>query len=136
MIIALTKDGKSISFGNTPAPFVIASDSEPGCETDVTTNCPKKGVKKIVVTLNNMDDEANIDLDKIADKIKQIVKGQDDNDDLVGGNGTQKLVGGEGDDELSGGPGKDILIGGPGTDVCIGGSGKDVMKDCEPVPMR
>ncbi len=88
------------------------------------------------MTLNNMNDEAVIDLDQIADKVKQIVKGQDDNDDLVGGNGTQKLVGGEGDDELSGGPGKDILIGGPGTDICIGGGGKDVIKDCEPIPMR
>ncbi len=43
MIITLTKDGKSISFGNTPAPFVIAPGSDPGCENDVTVELPQEG---------------------------------------------------------------------------------------------
>ena len=82
-----------------------------------------------------MNDSAEIDLGHSADKVKQIVKGEDDNDDLTGGPGPQKLLGGEGDDELFGGAGPDVLDGGPGTDVCLGNN-KDTFKNCEPVPMR
>ena len=136
VIVSLTKDGKSYSFSSTPAPFIIDPGSDPGCENDVTLNCPTDGVKKIIVLLGAMNDSVDIGLGKKAEKVKQILKGQDDHDDLTGGAGTQKLLGGEDDDELRGGPGKDILKGGPGYDICIGGPGKDEIKDCEPIPMR
>jgi Ca2+-binding RTX toxin-like protein len=111
--------------------------SDQGCFNDMgATFCEKKGVKKISVLTNDMNDTVEIDLGESADKVKQTIKGQDDNDDLIGGGGRQKLVGGEGDDELEGGPGRDILLGGPGLDICDGGPGKDTIKDCEPPPMR
>jgi hypothetical protein len=136
VIISLTKDGKSFSFGSSPAPFTIDPGSDSGCDNDVTVTCPKKGVRKIIVLLGAMNDSADIALGSSADKVKQIMKGEDGNDDLTGLEGAQKLSGGQGNDELRGGPGKDVLLGGPGTDVCISGPGKDVVKDCEPVPMR
>jgi len=117
--------------------MAIDPASDKGCFGDMgATFCDRKGVKKIVVMTNDENDTVEIDLGASADKVKQILKGQDDNDDLFGGEGTQKLVGGEGDDELEGGPGKDILLGGPGLDICDGGPGKDTVKDCEPAPMR
>ncbi len=134
--IEIKREGPSFTFTN-PVSFGIDPASDKGC-TFISGGvaCPRQGVKKIAVLLNDMNDIADIDLGDSADKVKQILKGQDDNDDLVGGPGTQNLIGGEGNDELYGGPGKDVLKGGPGLDVCIGGSGKDTMKDCEPVPMR
>jgi RTX calcium-binding nonapeptide repeat (4 copies) len=111
--------------------------SDNGCSHDMgAIVCDRKGVKKIVVLTNDMNDTVEIDLGPSADKVKQIIKGQDDNDDLFGGAGSQKLVGGEGNDELEGGPGRDILLGGPGIDFCVGGPGVDTIKDCEPAPMR
>ena len=111
--------------------------SDKGCFGDMgATFCDRKGIKKITVLTNDMNDTVEIDLGASADKVKQIIKGQDDNDDLFGGEGTQKLVGGEGNDELEGGPGRDILLGGPGIDFCVGGPGNDTIKDCEPPPMR
>ena len=117
--------------------LAVDPESETGCSTELSTvYCDLKGIKKIIVLTNDENDRVEIDLGGSADKVKQIIKGQDDNDDLFGGDGTQKLVGGEGDDELEGGPGKDILIGGPGLDICDGGPGKDTIRGCEPPPMR
>ena len=134
--VVIRRDGKDFTFTN-PVSFGIDPASDNGCEF-ITGGvaCPRTGVEKIVVLLNDMNDSADIDLGKSANKVKQILKGQDDNDDLTGGAGPQKLLGGEGNDELFGGPGPDMLDGGPGIDVCIGNSNKDTFKNCEPVPMR
>jgi len=134
--ITVRREGGDFSF-DTPSGFFLNPASDNGCVEDTGDYfCPRAGVEKITMLLNNMNDIVDIDLGASGDKVKQIVKGQDGNDDLTGGEGTQKLVGGEDNDELFGGAGKDILLGGPGIDICIGGPGKDVMKDCEPVPMR
>lgn len=134
--VEIRRDGQKFTF-TTPAGFGIDPASDEGCEFMIGgVECRRRGVRKIVVTLNNLNDEADIDLGASADDVKQILKGQDDNDDLTGGPGRQKLVGGEGEDELFGGAGRDVLLGGPGIDFCDGGPGKDVIKDCEPVPQR
>jgi Ca2+-binding RTX toxin-like protein len=133
--IGVGRDGPDFFF-QTPSGFSVDPSSDPGCESAAMTRCPRKGIEKITILTNDLDDDVVINLGASGDKVKQIVKGQDDDDELTGGEGTQKLVGGKGNDELSGGPGKDILIGGPGTDFCQGGAGNDTIKDCEPPPMR
>ena len=133
--VTVTRVGPGFLFATGDAGFMIAPESDPGCELADDVLCPREGVKKIIVLLGAMNDSAEIDLGHSADKVKQVLKGGDDNDDLTGGPGPQKLLGGEGNDELFGGAGPDVLDGGPGTDVCIGNS-KDTFKNCEPVPMR
>ncbi len=46
-----------------------------------------------------------------------VVRGNEGNDQLLSGAGTQTLIGGFGDDLLSGGAGNDLLTGGPGADI-------------------
>jgi len=126
----------NFTFNSSPAPFVIDPGSDPGCDNDAVVSCPKAGVKKIVVLLGALNDSADIRLGASADKVKQIVKGQDGEDELVGGKGIQKLSGGDQNDTLIGGPGPDILIGGQGEDICDGGSGHDEFISCEAAPVR
>jgi len=124
-----------VADGTSPPTMNPASD--PGCEFIPSgVSCPREAINKVTLLLGPENDVGDIDLGASADKVTQILKGEGDNDDLFGGDGSQKLVGGEGDDELEGGPGKDVLIGGPGLDICDGGPGKDTIKDCEPPPMR
>ena len=95
------------------------------------SRAPSTASREIVLVLGNLNDSAEIDLGDSSDDVRQIVKGQDDNDKLNGAEGVQKLLGGDGKDKLRGGPGHDILIGGPGKDDCNGGPGKDELKSCE-----
>ena len=126
------QDGDVLLFSSTPTQVAMDPDSDPGCDIDVSVGCPKAGIEKIVLSLGAMNDSGEIDLDgKTAEKVKQIIKGGADNDDLIGNKGTQILKGGDGKDDLEGGPGDDVLIGGPGVDNCDGGAGHDDFKDCE-----
>jgi len=135
--VTVRRDGALFTFDNEVSPFILDPASDPGCETKGgTVGCPRDGVEKILVTLGNMDDSADIRLGKSAGKVRQIVKGQDGEDDLVGGKGTQKLSGGDHNDTLIGGPDPDILIGGQGEDICDGGPGHDEFISCEAVPIR
>ncbi|TVQ20627.1 MAG: DUF4347 domain-containing protein [Leptolyngbya sp. DLM2.Bin15] len=54
-----------------------------------------------------------------------ILIGRGGNDRLFGGACDDLLIGGPGDDVLNGGRGNDVLIGGPGNDILIGGKGRN-----------
>lgn len=56
---------------------------------------------------------------------KDNLVGTEDRDLISGGNGQDTLTGLDGDDSLNGGNGLDLLIGGNGNDVLNGGNGKD-----------
>src|SRR5205085_1709197 len=49
------------------------------------------------------------------------------NDQLFGGAGADELCGDDGNDKLYGGPGRDLLIGGNGADQIFGGGGDDIL---------
>jgi hypothetical protein len=120
----------------TPSQFFVDPDSDEGCEYEVSTlHCPREGVEKILIRIGGLDDEVSIKLGRSARQVKQIVNGQEGDDDLFGGPGKQKLLGGPGDDELYGESGRDLLNGGKGTDICVGDE-RDTFKDCESVPVR
>jgi Ca2+-binding RTX toxin-like protein len=135
--ITVRRAGNDFTIINETSPSTTDPGSDPGC-TFISggVSCPRAGVEKIVVFLGAEDDDADIKLGKSADKVKQILKGQDGEDGLQGGNGTQKLVGGDNNDLLIGGAGRDILLGGAGEDACNGGPGKDIVKGCELGPVR
>ena len=135
--IVVRRDGQLFTLTNPFAPPVADPASEPGCEPIPNgVSCPRTGVQRIVVLLGAMNDSADVGLGRSAEKVKQIIKGQDGEDDLAGGRGTQRLKGGEHDDTLHGGPGPDLLIGGKGTDICDGGPGRDEFIGCEAAPAR
>jgi hypothetical protein len=135
--VTVRRVGSDFTFHNEVSPVMLDPASDPGCETQAkVVACPRAGIEKIVVKLGNMDDAGDIDLGKSADKVKQILKGQDGEDGLTGAAGVQKLVGGNQNDALIGGPGPDILIGGSGEDICDGGPGHDEFIGCEAVPVR
>lgn len=136
-VMTIRRDGPNFTFHNEISPPMVDPASEPGCEPQGgVIACPRAGVEKIIVLLGNMDDTASIKLGDSAGKVRQVVKGQDDHDDLFGGPGTQKLVGGFGDDEIYGEAGRDKLIGGPGTDICVGSAQDDTFKGCETISAR
>ena len=56
-----------------------------------------------------------------------VVKGTEDDDVIVGGDGKQVVMGRDGDDDIGGGGGNDVLLGGAGADSLEGGLGDDVM---------
>ncbi|NEO59670.1 MAG: calcium-binding protein [Moorea sp. SIO4G2] len=60
------------------------------------------------------------DLDAIG-----VINEADDDQTLIGGNGSDNLVGGTGDDLLKGANGRDTLSGFGGNDTLIGGNGQD-----------
>lgn len=71
---------------------------------------------------------------RLADLATNFLNGNEGNDELHGGPGSDSLLGDDpqapastepGDDELNGNEGRDTLNGGPGTDVENGGDGKD-----------
>jgi hypothetical protein len=135
--VTVRRDGTFFTFDNEVSPFMLDPASDPGCESKGgTVGCPRTGVEKIIIKLGNMNDTAEIDLGRSADKVKQILKGQDGEDGLTGAAGVQKLVGGNQNDALIGGPGPDILKGGRGEDICDGGPGHDEFIGCEAVPVR
>ncbi len=129
--MTVARSGDVFLFSSTPSLITLDLASDPGCDIDVSVACPVDGVERIVLVLGNLNDSAEIDLGESSDDVRQLVKGQDDNDKLNGAEGVQKLVGGDGKDTLRGGPGHDILIGGRGKDDCNGGPGKDELKSCE-----
>lgn len=134
--LTVTKQGNDFVFA-TPVGTAPAPGNEPGCSESTNTmlHCPVAGIRKIVVNLGLLGDTAAIDLGSRADKVKQVLNGDDDADELQGGPGTQKLNGGAAGDVLIGGSGPDVLDGGPGDDACDGGSGKDELRSCEgPLP--
>ena len=112
--VTVTKQGDEYSFAQ---PFGLTPDpkTEPGCTENTSPDfrCPVRGIKKIVLNLRTLDDQAEIDLGSKANKVTQILKG------------------GEGEDTLIGGPGPQTLNGGPGVDECIGGPGQDTIRNCE-----
>jgi Ca2+-binding RTX toxin-like protein len=112
--VVVTKDGQEYSFAQTVG-LVKHPDSEPGCTDNFSSDyrCPVHGIKKIVLKLGTMNDEASIDLGSKAKTVKQI------------------LDGGDGGDTLTGGPGPQVIDGGPGTDTCSGGPGHDTIRNCE-----
>jgi Ca2+-binding RTX toxin-like protein/subtilisin-like proprotein convertase family protein len=57
------------------------------------------------------------------------VRGTNEADTLVGGEGADLLVAGGGDDSVEGGAGADRLAGGAGTDTLRGGAGDDTLSD-------
>ena len=132
--VTVRRAGSDFTIRNEVSP---ATTSAPECAF-VTggVSCPREGIEKIVILLGALDDSADIDLDKSADKVRQILKGQDGEDEIVGAEGVQKLAGGASNDTLIGGPGPDILAGGSGTDICDGGAGHDEFISCEQAPTR
>ncbi|MFI1992844.1 hypothetical protein [Actinoplanes sp. NPDC020271] len=62
--------------------------------------------------------------------------GEDGNDVLYGGNGSDRVSGYAGNDYLYGGNGSDTLIGGLGRDRIHGGAGKDKITRDPGVPRR
>ena len=56
-----------------------------------------------------------------------VLQGLGGNDNLIGGAGSDLLDGGSGDDVLEGGSGDDALLGGEGNDLLDGGAGDDVL---------
>jgi len=135
--ITVRRDGADFVLTNPFAPPMVDPASAPGCEeAGNSVSCPREKVKKVVILLGAMSDSADIDLGRSADKVRQIIKGQGDEDSLYGGRGSQKLVGGDDGDGLFGGPGPDILIGGEGNDTCDGGPGHDEFISCEAAPVR
>lgn len=59
------------------------------------------------------------------------LRGEWEDDVLLGGSGRDRIVGGRGDDVLEGGAGRDHLDGSSGRDACDGGLGGDVVVECE-----
>ena len=134
--VTVRRNGRNFTF-DVPSGFFINPESDEGCEHVVgDVFCDRQGVKKIKLFLGDLGDSADIGLGKSADKVKQIVKGQDGEDDLTGRKGSQALNGGAQNDTLLGGPGPDILIGGGGNDFCDGGPGHDELIECEVSPLR
>lgn len=96
----------------------------PGCQEFVTGtetyNCPVAGRRPIVVVrLGDGNDRADSSNSEAAGQRTEIY-GEDGNDRLMSGAGSDLLDGGNGDDELqpddeASGPG-DVLVGGPGKD--------------------
>ncbi len=130
--VVLTKDGPEYSFAQ-PVGLVKHQKSEPGCTDGFSTDyrCPTAGIRKILLRLGAMDDEASIDLGGKARVVRQVLKGGDGDDVLAGGPGPQRLHGNQDDDTITGGPGPDVIKGGPGDDTCDGGPGRDKISGCE-----
>ncbi|KAM3108638.1 calcium-binding protein [Phormidesmis sp. 146-33] len=78
-----------------------------------------------VTFLNNLDNEV-----KGLDDSNDVMNGQGGNDFLQGLGGDDILRGGAGDDILWGGTGADILDGGTGNNELTGGDGADVFRLC------
>ena len=132
--MTIRRDGPDFTFHNEISPPMVDPASDPGCESKGgAVACPRAGVEKITVRLGNMNDAADIRLGKSSESVRQVVSGEDGEDDLEGWKGKQKLRGGEGNDTLAGNDGPDVLDGGPGEDICAGGDGEDVLIDCETV---
>jgi Ca2+-binding RTX toxin-like protein len=62
-----------------------------------------------------------------GDKLRDLIRGEDGDDLLVGRGERDCLVGGFGDDRLEGGPKSDALLGDNGADVLVGANGDDYM---------
>ncbi|MBC1293945.1 calcium-binding protein [Nostoc sp. UCD122] len=60
-----------------------------------------------------------------------LLRGGEGNDTLIGGVGNDLLIGGTGNDSLNGNEGDDTLIGGVGNDLLIGGTGNDSLNGNE-----
>jgi hypothetical protein len=134
--VIVRRDGPDYTLTATPSPPTIDGDSDPGCEfISGGVSCPRAGVERIVILLGGIDDSADIDLGASAATVEQIVRGQDGEDDLVGGAGVQVFHGGPDGDTLRGGPGADVLRGGEGTDVCFA-QPIDTVIGCEPAGRR
>ena len=58
---------------------------------------------------------------------KDLIRGRDDDDCLIGGSGKDRLLGGPGHDRLTGGTGADVLVGGSGVNRYDAGAGNDVV---------
>jgi Ca2+-binding RTX toxin-like protein len=56
-----------------------------------------------------------------------VLRGEEGNDKLIGGNGFDILIGGPGNDTLIGNGGDDVLFGGAGNDSLSGGNGNDLL---------
>ncbi|WP_299593062.1 calcium-binding protein, partial [uncultured Tateyamaria sp.] len=54
------------------------------------------------------------------------LQGDEGNDSIVGGSGSDRLEGGDGNDSIRGANGNDVLLDGDGNDSLIGGAGNDV----------
>lgn len=57
-----------------------------------------------------------------------VAEGENGNDTLIGGSGSDQLQGGAGNDVLRGNNGNDWLVGGAGNDTLTGGNGRDVLE--------
>ncbi len=64
--------------------------------------------------------------DLVGDDGDNVLEGGGGSDFIKGGGGTDRLLGGDGDDTLQGDGAQDYLTGGAGVDTLIGGAGDDV----------
>lgn len=130
--VTVARSGNDIVVTNEPSPYALEPESDSGCESVLGGwACPVAGVDRLLVTLGDMPDTADVDLGGLARRVPaQIVRGGPGADDIDGGARGQRLAGGSGRDTLKGGPGDDLLVGGPGDDTCRGGPGRDVLRSC------
>ena len=129
---------ESQSLGNAPAP----TDAGEGCANITTSQvkCPRTGVISMRLELGGGNDRAvisqGITVSGGTERIPASIKGEDGDDEILGGSGADGLEGGNGDDTLEGRGGRDKLRGGLNQDTLRGeddndnldgGPGRDTM---------
>ncbi len=116
---------------------VVTGDLVPEAnETFVVTlsNPTNANTNGTAIIENNADTAiGTIQNDDVAtetgDDDKNKIKGSDDDDVIVAGEGDDKVKGGDGDDVILGGDGDDKLDGGEDDDIILGDDGDDKIKD-------
>ena len=68
--VVIRREGSDFTFDSSPSPFKIHAQSDPGCVDAAKVSCPRAGVEKVVALLGAMNDSADIDLGKSADKVR------------------------------------------------------------------
>ncbi len=118
---------ESQSLGNAPAP----TDAGEGCANITTSQvkCPRRGVVSMKLELGGGNDRAvisqGITVSGGTEPIPASIKGEDGNDEILGGSGADGLEGGVGDDTLEGRGGRDKLRGGNNQDTLRGEDDND-----------
>jgi PKD repeat protein len=114
--------------GGTPGDDVIVIQPASGGALEVLINGVSAGLYAPTGRLIVVGQAGNDDI-QVAGSVTQSawLYGDDGNDRLKGGAGTNVLLGGAGDDFLIGGKARNLLIGGAGADRIIGNSGDDLL---------
>ncbi len=92
---------------------------------DVVVELPGEGTDTVHTTLSNYTLGENVERLKFTGSGDFTGTGNELDNLITGGAGTDTLDGGDGKDTLRGGLGNDVLIGGRGADTLTGGAGSD-----------